>query len=145
MDTICYRWHHTSDWTPRQLGIAAHAETVRIHPFTDGNVRTTRLLTDIVFVAVQDSSLPQLYDWEIDKRAYIELLREGRRPPRPVHVRNARRGQATWRVGPSVRTKGLDGRQTCAGVRFRRRPHPGTADTVRTQSTVENEPGISFG
>lgn len=43
-DSILYRWEHTADWTARELGIAAHAETVRIHPFTDGNGRTTRML-----------------------------------------------------------------------------------------------------
>ena len=42
VETLHYRWEHTSDWTGRQLGIAAHAETVRIHPFTDGNGRATR-------------------------------------------------------------------------------------------------------
>ena len=30
LDTIAYRWEHTDDWTPRQLGIVVHAETVRI-------------------------------------------------------------------------------------------------------------------
>ncbi|WP_330473410.1 Fic family protein [Terrabacter sp. C0L_2] len=44
LESLRYRWEHTSDWTGRQLGIAAHAELVRIHPFTDGNGRTTRLL-----------------------------------------------------------------------------------------------------
>lgn len=51
MDTIRYRWEHTSDWTARELGIVAHAEAVRIHPFVDGNGRSTRLLADLVFVA----------------------------------------------------------------------------------------------
>lgn len=76
LDTIGYRWRATGDWTPRQLGIAVHAETVRIHPFTDGNGRTTRLLADLVFAATQDSATPELYDWELDKRRYIDLLRE---------------------------------------------------------------------
>jgi fido (protein-threonine AMPylation protein) len=35
--TITWRWTHTDDWTPRRLGIATHAETVRTHPFVDGN------------------------------------------------------------------------------------------------------------
>ncbi len=35
-DNIQYRWNHTDDWSPRELGIVAHAETVRVHPFTDG-------------------------------------------------------------------------------------------------------------
>jgi fido (protein-threonine AMPylation protein) len=74
LDTIAYRWEHTDDWTPRQLGIAVHAETVRIHPFADGNGRTTRLLADLVFAAVQDPTELQ-YDWELDKLRYIELLR----------------------------------------------------------------------
>jgi fido (protein-threonine AMPylation protein) len=42
LDTIRWRWEHTSDWTARVLGIAVHAETVRVHPFVDGNGRATR-------------------------------------------------------------------------------------------------------
>lgn len=75
LDTIAYRWEHTDDWTPRQLGIVVHAETVRIHPFADGNGRTTRFLADLVFAAAQDPTELQ-YDWELDdKTRYIELLR----------------------------------------------------------------------
>jgi fido (protein-threonine AMPylation protein) len=40
LENIRYRWEHTDDWSPRQLGIAAHTEVVRIHPFTDGNWRS---------------------------------------------------------------------------------------------------------
>lgn len=75
LDTISYRWRSTSDWTPKQLGIAVHAETVRIHPFTDGNGRATRLLADLVFAAAQDGPDVYLYDWAVDKRTYIALLR----------------------------------------------------------------------
>ena len=74
LDAIAYRWDHTDDWTPRQLGIVAHAETVRIHPFADGNGRTTRFLADLVFAAVQDPTEVQ-YDWDLDTTRYIELLR----------------------------------------------------------------------
>lgn len=74
LDNIAFRWEHTDDWTARQLGIAVHAETVRIHPFTDGNGRTTRLLADLVFAAVQDPTQWQ-YDWDLHKPRYIELLR----------------------------------------------------------------------
>lgn len=73
-DTIGYRWEHTDDWTARQLGIAVHAEIVRIHPFTDGNGRTTRFLADLVFAAVQDPTELQ-YDWDLDKLLYVGLLR----------------------------------------------------------------------
>jgi fido (protein-threonine AMPylation protein) len=76
LDTIRYRWKHTTDWTPRQLGIAVPAEAVRVHPFTDGNGRTTRLLADLVFIAAQVPDLVLLYDWNVDKWHYIDLLRD---------------------------------------------------------------------
>lgn len=76
LDTIRYRWQHTTDWTSRELGIAVHAETVRIHPFTDGNGRATRLLADLVFTAAQDSDQVLQYDWNVDKKRYVALLRD---------------------------------------------------------------------
>lgn len=76
IDTICHRWKYTEDWTARELGIAVHAEIVRIHPFTDGNGRTTRLLADAVFAIAQDSPEAEIYDWQVDKKQYIDLLRE---------------------------------------------------------------------
>lgn len=76
LDAIRYRWEQTDDWTSRQLGIAVHAETVRIHPFTDGNGRTTRLLADLVFVATQNCDLLEQYVWDLDKARYVTLLRE---------------------------------------------------------------------
>ncbi|MDJ1371883.1 Fic family protein [Gulosibacter molinativorax] len=75
LDNIRYRWENTSDWTPRELGIAVHAECVRIHPFVDGNGRSTRLFADLVFAAAQDTEIIEAYDWQIDKGRYIELLR----------------------------------------------------------------------
>ena len=75
-ETIRYRWEHTTDWTPRQLGAVVHAEVGRIHPFADGNGRSSRLLADLVFVAAQDSDTPDVYDWRLDKRRYIDLLRQ---------------------------------------------------------------------
>lgn len=76
LDTIGYRWRESREWMPRELGIAVHADLVRIHPFADGNGRSTRLLADLVFVAAQDTEVPQLYDWDLDKRRYVEILRE---------------------------------------------------------------------
>jgi fido (protein-threonine AMPylation protein) len=74
LDNIRYRWEHTDDWTARELGLTTHAETVRVHPFADGNGRTTRLLADLVFITAQDpAEFP--YNWDLDKRRYIELLR----------------------------------------------------------------------
>ncbi|GIG02197.1 Fic family protein [Catellatospora citrea] len=86
LQAILHRWEHTDDWTTRQLGMAVHAETVRIHPFTDGNGRTTRLLADLVFLASQDGETLETYDWNLDKPTYIELLRryDGNRDPRDL-------------------------------------------------------------
>lgn len=76
LDSYLYRWQHTTDWTARQFAIAVHAETVRIHPFVDGNGRTTRLLADLVHAAVQTGDdAVELFDWDIDKRTYVDLLR----------------------------------------------------------------------
>ncbi|MGW5385947.1 Fic family protein [Nocardia sp. NPDC003963] len=86
LETIRYRWQHTEDWSPRQLGIAAHAETVRIHPFTDGNGRTTRLLADLVYAAAQNVVSPDLYDWDLEKQRYIELLRQYDRHRNPIEL-----------------------------------------------------------
>jgi fido (protein-threonine AMPylation protein) len=86
LENARYRWEHTEDWTPREFGIAVHAETVRIHPFIDGNGRTTRLLADLVFLAAQDDESLESYDWAIDKDRYITLLQEydQTRDPRPL-------------------------------------------------------------
>jgi fido (protein-threonine AMPylation protein) len=86
LDNARYRWEHTQDWTARELGIAVHAETVRIHPFIDGNGRTTRLLADLAFLAAQGDESLKLYDWAVDKDRYIALLRDydRTRDPRPL-------------------------------------------------------------
>ncbi|MFB9777479.1 Fic family protein [Brevibacterium otitidis] len=86
LSMFLYRWNETDDWTPREFGLLVHAEAVRIHPFTDGNGRTTRLLADLVFIAVQDQENPQQYSWDCDKRTYIDLLRQydRHRDPRPL-------------------------------------------------------------
>jgi len=75
LDNIRYRWERTDDFTPRVLGVTVHAEAVRIHPFIDGNGRTTRLLADLAYIAAQERVDFQ-YDWDIGKTRYIELLRE---------------------------------------------------------------------
>lgn len=76
-ETIRFRWS-TGHWSPRLLGMAAHAESVRIHPFADGNGRTTRLLGDLAFLAAQGDALEE-YDWQFDgfeKRHYVDLLQQ---------------------------------------------------------------------
>lgn len=76
LDDLRFRWEQDDDLTARALGIGAHATLVRIHPFVDGNGRTTRLLADLVFLAAQDDDDVLAYDWEFDRDAYIDLLRE---------------------------------------------------------------------
>lgn len=83
---IRYRWEHTDDWTARDLGAVVHAEGVRIHPFVDGNGRSTRLHADLVYLAAQETEMPELFDWHLDKHAYVDLLRayDGHRDPREL-------------------------------------------------------------
>lgn len=76
LDNILYRWQRDDGLDPRELGLLVHAETARIHPFVDGNGRTTRLLGNLVFAAAQDADQPLLqYDWNVDKSRYIDALR----------------------------------------------------------------------
>jgi fido (protein-threonine AMPylation protein) len=75
LGTILYRWESTDDWTPHEFGVVSRAEAVRIHPFVDGNGRTTRFLADLVFAAAQDSDSVMQCDWSVDKATYIALLR----------------------------------------------------------------------
>jgi fido (protein-threonine AMPylation protein) len=75
IETVRYRWEHTDDWGARELGMAVHAEAVRIHPFVDGNGRATRRLADLVFAAAQDDDEWLEYDWDVDKQVYIHVLR----------------------------------------------------------------------
>ena len=53
LETLRFQWFETSLFDPHSFGLAVHAETVRIHPFTDGNGRVTRLLADLVSAAAQ--------------------------------------------------------------------------------------------
>ncbi|HEY5857334.1 MAG TPA: Fic family protein [Aldersonia sp.] len=98
LDTIRYRWRHTDDWTPRELGVVVPAETVRVHPFVDGNGRTTRLLADLVFAAAQEVDVPDLYDWDLDKPRYIRIAARVRPSPRPAGTRRLHRRQTAGRV-----------------------------------------------
>lgn len=75
-DNIRFRWTQTDQLSARGLGIAIHAEAVRIHPFADGNGRSTRVIADLVYVAAQTSEIVYQYDWDVDKVRYVELLRE---------------------------------------------------------------------
>lgn len=76
LDDLRFRWDSGQTRDARELGISTHAELVRIHPFVDGNGRTTRLLADLVFLAAQGEGEVLAYDWDFDRDTYVRLLRE---------------------------------------------------------------------
>ena len=57
-----------------QLAFRAHYELVTIHPFYDGNGRTSRLLMNFV---LERSSLPLCILYREDKALYYEVLQKG--------------------------------------------------------------------
>lgn len=73
MDNLRYRWKEVHDLDPQKLGLLAHVVVVRIHPFVDGNGRATRLLSDVVLAAGAAEDVVR-FDWDIDRRAYIDAL-----------------------------------------------------------------------
>ncbi len=75
MDDLRFRWEH-GGLAPRPLGVEVHAALVRIHPFVDGNGRVTRLMADLVFLSAQNGDALLAYDWDVERRRYIEVLRE---------------------------------------------------------------------
>ncbi len=76
LDNLLYRWELRDGVSARYLGIAAHASLVHIHPFIDGNGRTTRLLADLIYLAGQSESEVRVYEWNVDRDAYIHQLRQ---------------------------------------------------------------------
>lgn len=54
------------------VGAWAHYQLVRIHPFADGNGRTARLLTDLIF---KRADLYYLTDWGVKGDEYVDVLR----------------------------------------------------------------------
>lgn len=86
LDTLNFRWRNTADWTPHEFGIGVHAEILRIHPFADGNGRTSRLVADLIFLATQDTESLYLYDWLMAKARYVSLLREYDRHRNPAFL-----------------------------------------------------------
>jgi len=76
LESVKTRWLVAKDWSAKEVSLAAHAEILRIHPFTDGNGRTSRLLADLIYLCVQETEGPEVFDWEIHKKTYIGLLQD---------------------------------------------------------------------
>jgi fido (protein-threonine AMPylation protein) len=76
LESLEARWQMTKDWSAKELGLAAHAEMLRVHPFSDGNGRTSRLLADLVYLCTQETVRLETFDWEIDKKSYVTCLRD---------------------------------------------------------------------
>lgn len=74
LESVKTRWMMAQDWSTKEVSLAAHAEVLRIHPFTDGNGRTARLLADLIYLCIQENESPTIFDWDIDKKTYIGLL-----------------------------------------------------------------------
>ncbi len=55
-----------------RIGAWAHYKLVRIHPFADGNGRTARLMTDLIF---KRAGLYYITDWGSADSGYINVLR----------------------------------------------------------------------
>jgi Fic family protein len=65
-----YRNHRTT-MHPVELGAVVHTRMVQIHPFTDGNGRTARLVMNWI---LQKSGYPMLYIENRDKLRYYEAI-----------------------------------------------------------------------
>lgn len=69
LEDLRYRWEHASNFTARALGVTAHAVLVHVHPFVDGNGRTTRVIADLVYLAAQSDDPVCGYEWDFDRVA----------------------------------------------------------------------------
>ena len=66
--------HLRATLAPRELAMTAHWRLVRVHPFTDGNGRITRLYADAVLFGLTGA----VFDWHAGP-AYYQALREADR------------------------------------------------------------------
>lgn len=68
-----YNYNHTEYSTPYQRAAASHIEFERIHPFSDGNGRTGRLLVN--YELIKNGLAPVVIPFEL-RGKYMELLAE---------------------------------------------------------------------
>lgn len=72
MDTLAYQIEHVRSIPVAEIAMRAHHELVKIHPFVDGNGRTTRLFADLLLASLNGP--PQVFNWQ-DTPEYVPLLR----------------------------------------------------------------------
>lgn len=75
LGNFAFQWEAGSVANPRLFSLQVHAELTRIHPFSDGNGRSSRLLADLVYAASQGTEFTTTFDWAISKPSYVEALR----------------------------------------------------------------------
>lgn len=74
LDTLTWQVENMTahSLTPEQIAMRAHHQLVKIHPFTDGNGRITRLFADVLLLALTGD---RVFDWT-EAEEYFEALRE---------------------------------------------------------------------
>lgn len=68
------KWLHNTEKDSIETAVEAHFKFVSIHPFTDGNGRTARLLMNLILM--QDRFPPAIIRKE-DRKAYINSIEKG--------------------------------------------------------------------
>ncbi|WP_172582190.1 Fic family protein [Subtercola boreus] len=73
LDQLTWQIEHGDEvgLAPEFIAMGAHHHLVKIHPFTDGNGRVTRLYADVLLLAMTGN---QIFDWS-DKPVYFDALR----------------------------------------------------------------------
>lgn len=72
MDTLRYQIEEVETIPAVEVAMRAHHELVKIHPFVDGNGRTTRLFADLLLASLSEPA--SVFNWR-DTPEYISLLR----------------------------------------------------------------------
>ena len=67
-------WLKQSESNPVEIAVKAHFKLVTIHPFTDGNGRTARLLMNLILII---AGYPPTIIRKEERKKYIEVLEKG--------------------------------------------------------------------
>lgn len=72
MGTLLFQIEDVRTIPAEEIAMRAHHELVRIHPFFDGNGRTTRMFADLLLASLTNPA--RVFNWR-DSTEYIPLLR----------------------------------------------------------------------